>query len=807
MDRSLETQAERPSDVEVLRRPLSELRDLQCRLAQAEEAFRAAERRCEELTQAVTDYVFVVRMDGGRPVRTTHSPTCLGVTGYSQDEFESDPYLWFRMVREEDRWAVQDQADTILHRHEAHPLEHRIVRKDGAVRWVRNTPVLHYDPEGRLIAYQGLIEDITERKQAEEALRESEERYRSLYNNTPVMLHTIDHDGRIIEASNFWLEKLGYEREEVVGHSMMDFMTDLSRRYAKRVALPEFLENGSCKDVPYQFVRKGGQVMDTLMSAVAERDQTGKMIRSLAVLTDVTERRRAEKQLRLTQFSIDHASDTVFWIDSNGRFCYVNGAACEALGYTREELLRLGISDVIPDYTADRWSVDWALLREQGDFKFEACHRRKDGSTFPVEISANHVEFGDGEYNFIFARDISERKRAEEDRVLMESRLRQVQKMEAIGQLAGGVAHDFNNLLTAILGNVELMRDVLIEQPSKDPSILTALDQVEKAGLRAAALTRQLLSFSRRKVVAQEMLDPNRILVDLDSILRRLIGEHIALRIGGSSGLRPLWGDSSQIEQALLNLALNARDAMPSGGSLTIEAENVTLSDEPFSGWGTPRAGAHIMFSVKDTGCGMSKTVLERMFEPFFTTKPVGKGTGLGLSIVYGVVNQLSGGVAVESQPEQGTTFKLYLPAVDSSEWVAADKAQGDTPPGGHETILICEDEESVAQLTRQVLTRGGYTVLSATNGREAMELANRHTGPIDLLVTDVIMPEMNGRELAERLSAVRSGIEVLYVSGYTSDLIAQHGIQSERVHFLGKPFDRNGLLSLVRRVLDKRAG
>jgi len=396
----------------------------------------------------------------------------------------------------------------------------------------------------------------------------------------------------------------------------------------------------------------------------------------------------------------------------------------------------------------------------------------------------------------LLAQDFTHRKH-------LEAQLLQAQKMEAVGQLAGGVAHDFNNILTAILGNTELtLNQLQTPQPALPPA-LDGLRQIERSALRAAALTRQLLAFSRRQVVQPRVVDVRETLLEMQKMLGRVLTENITLELHCVSPTWPVRIDPGQLEQVITNLVVNARDAMPGGGTLTLQTRNATLDDEYVSAHPDAHPGPHALLIVSDTGSGMAATVLRRIFEPFFTTKPFGQGTGLGLAMVYGIVRQAGGHITVYSEPGQGSAFRVYLPAVVDA---SAERAPAPTPgalPVGTETILLCEDDEAVRELAALVLRNAGYTVLSADRGAKAVELAGNHDAPLDLLVTDVIMPDTNGKQLADLLCATRSNLRVLFISGYTADVIAHHGVLDVGVEFLEKPFTRQALLQRVRGVLD----
>ena len=431
----------------------------------------------------------------------------------------------------------------------------------------------------------------------------------------------------------------------------------------------------------------------------------------------------------------------------------------------------------------------------------ECARVRKDGTTVSVSVTASPVRGADGGVIGMskIARDLTAKRAAEQAHRRVEEQFRQVQKMEAVGRLAGGVAHDFNNLLTVILSYTELgIEDLKIGDPLRDDMI-----QIKQAAQRAAVLTTQLLAFSRQQVLQPRVVDLHQVVESMQEMLRRLLGEDVQLTVlGGGEHLGRVLADPGQIEQVVMNLVVNARDAMPDGGKLSIEIADIRLDADYIGGFSGVPPGDYVMLAVTDTGTGMDATTRARVFEPFFTTKPVGKGTGLGLSTVFGIVQQSGGYLGVYSEPGHGTTFKAYLPRTD--------RLQEDRPDSGRipvlqgdETILLVEDEEQVRIVACAILRRSGYHVLETSNGGEAYLVAVEYANPIHLLLTDVVMPRMNGRRLAEQLSALRPEMKVLFASGYTDDTIVHHGVLAAGVAFLQKPFTPDSLLRKVREVLD----
>ncbi|MGD0205890.1 MAG: ATP-binding protein, partial [Dehalococcoidia bacterium] len=478
-----------------------------------------------------------------------------------------------------------------------------------------------------------------------------------------------------------------------------------------------------------------------------------------------------------------------------GKLLTVNPALVAMLGYrTEAELLAANlITDLNPD--SDRGARLLRQYRQAGRLDgVEVEWKRKNGKLIAVRLSGRVIsgEPGASECFEVIAEDLGERRR-------LEGQLRQAQKMEAVGRLAGGVAHDFNNLLTIIMGYSQL----LLEKFGASDPLRRHVEAINQAGDRAAVLTRQLLAFSRRQVLALQVLDVNGVVANVGKLLRRLIGEDIDLVVEGK-GLGRVKADPGQMEQVVMNLAINARDAMPQGGRLTIETVDVELGEAYADNHFPVKPGPYVMLAVSDTGCGMDAETQAHIFEPFFTTKEQGKGTGLGLATVYGIVKQSGGYIWVYSDAGQGTTFKIYLPRVDEPAEVSGEKVVA-VAAGGTETVLLVEDQSEVRSLVREVLEANGYTVLEARNGEDALLVAEQHKGPIHLLLTDVVMPGMGGRELAEHLASSHREMKVLYASGYTDDAIVHHGVLEPGMAFLQKPFTPEALARKVRAVLDAR--
>jgi two-component system cell cycle sensor histidine kinase/response regulator CckA len=510
-----------------------------------------------------------------------------------------------------------------------------------------------------------------------------------------------------------------------------------------------------------------------------------------------------QEALRLTQYCVDHASVGIMRVGPDARILSVNNEICQLLGYTREELSSLGIADIDPNFTLEYWPINRRGLATRGHGAAESSYRRKDGALVPVEIITTYLQYEGSSFAILFVHDITDRKRVEDARVQLEQQLLQLQRMESIGRLASGVAHDFNNLITVIQGYCDLIEDAAAQgTPLRDE-----VGQIRLASQRAASLTRQLLTFSRRQALSPSVLTLNSLLAQMQPLLERLIGADILLRIALEPELHPVIADAAQLEQLIVNLVINARDAMPAGGVLVIETSNVERDTSAAGGRPDVPVGPCVLLTVTDTGVGMDEATQAQIFEPFFTTKDPGKGTGLGLALVYGIVKQSGGDIAVSSQPGRGSTFRILLPA---STGIASAPAAAPAPAaaaGGSETVLLVEDDALVRDLVRTVLHKQGYTVLEAAHGREAIAVAQQHAGSIDLLVTDVAIPQMSGRDLAGQLSQLYQQLKVLFLSGHADDAAVRYGLLTAGGELLAKPFSPVKLAGKVREVLDKARG
>ncbi len=621
----------------------------------------------------------------------------------------------------------------------------------------------------------------------------------------------IDPEGRQTEANRWFCKLIGWEPHELIGARMPFVYWPPEDAEHIQQALRKEAREPSADGVPLRFRRRDGEDLRVQARVHLLEVPSRKEPSWLVLIEDARGRQQAEEEhLRLLReraqladhlgLLLESTAEGIYGVDREGRCTFINRSAARRLGYSPGELLGKGIHALIhhtrPDgspYPEEDCPLCRPEAADQGGRRQADVFWARDGVSFPAECASHAIVQGGQRLGAVVSFvDISERVRLEEQ-------ARQSQKMEAIGRMAGGVAHDFNNLLTIISGYVELMLESLAQQ---DPVRENALE-IQRAAERASALTRQLLIFSRKQVVSQDLLPVNNVISDLKKMLCRVIGEDVecVTRLNPSAGY--VRADRSQYEQVILNLAVNARDAMPDGGTLILETTAVELDRAYVRTRPALKAGPYVLLQVSDTGCGMSQEVQAHIFEPFFTTKEQGKGTGLGLSTVYAIVKQNEGHIEVSSAPGQGTSFRIYLPRVSAPPASSSSKSPSLPPRSGKSTVLLVEDEDAVRRLIVMVLRWNGHTVLEAATASEAMTLCKEHPGPIDLLVTDVIMPQMNGRELADHLLRLRHDLKVLFISGYTGGVLGDRGVLEDATDFLPKPFTPDQLARKVADVLE----
>jgi two-component system cell cycle sensor histidine kinase/response regulator CckA len=611
---------------------------------------------------------------------------------------------------------------------------------------------------------------------------------------TDYAIFLLDPQGRVATWNTGAERIFGYTPAEAVGMPASRFFTpEQVEQGLPQRELWAAATDGRAGDDRW-LVRKDGTRIWVNGTLTALKNEAGDLRGFAKVCRDITEQKQAQEASARDALLLANVRDSVIVTDLEGVITYWNEGATRLFGWMAEEMLGRPLTDRLPE-EARAEAQDWmGRIRAGAEFEGECQDYHKDGSRIWIHARTSLIKDSGGRPIAIMglSHDISERRRLEEQ-------LHQSQKMEAIGQLAGGVAHDFNNLLCIINGYSDIVYSAL----RPDDPLRNLVDEIRKAGERSASLTRQLLAFSRKQVIVPKVLDLNEVVSEMGKLLLRAIGEDIELVLHLQPGLAPIHADPGQMEQVILNLAVNARDAMPQGGRLVVQTGNVELDEGYARRHAEVVAGPYVLLELRDTGCGMTPVVKAHLFEPFFTTKEVGKGTGLGLAVVHGVVSQSGGYIEVDSEPGRGTSFKIYLPRAQPTNHPTTSVAEVKVAPRGSETVLLVEDAQAVREVNRRILVRGGYAVLEACDGQEALRVAGQHRGPIHLLLTDVVMPAMGGRQLAEHLSGLHPSMKVLYVSGYPDDAVVEHGIREGEVHFLQKPFSPSVLTQKVRDVLD----
>jgi two-component system cell cycle sensor histidine kinase/response regulator CckA len=748
---------------------------------------RSAERERDRFFSLSAD-MFCIASLTGQFLRV--NPAFCTVLGYDVDELLAMPVL--ELIHPDDRPAAMEEAKALESGDASQRYENRLRCKDGSYKWLGWTVQSSGRQEGHIYA---VARDITEQKRAEERLRASEEWYRLLFDANPLPMWVYDIETLAFLAVNdAAVEHYGYSREEFFAMCITDIRPPDD--------VPKVLAAARAPDSPefaggvWQHRTKDGRTIsvEVVTHALTVLDRPAR----LTLAHDVTERRRAERQLRETndtlQTLIQASPLAIVTTDINGTVSEWNVAAERMFGWFAGDVL----GRAIPILPVEQLEDDLRRLSSSGEPSFtgyETRCARKDGTLVDVYVSTAVLRGIGGVQGTVWVMaDVTERK-------MVEEQLRQAQKMDAVGQLAGGVAHDFNNLLTVITSYGQFLLNAL---PEQDPRRSDA-HQITQAAARAASLTRQLLAFSRRQVLQPQVLDVNEVIGDMERLLRRVISEDISLVTQFDNTIGAVRADRGQIEQVVMNLVVNARDAMPTGGVLAITTRVVQLDAAYARRHSGVNPGRHVVFSVRDTGSGMDAATQQRIFEPFFTTKAKGKGTGLGLSTVYGIVRQSGGHIEVRSAPGRGTAFDIILPQVSATVPARGELPIGAALPRGTETVLVVEDEDAVRHIVRRVLEAQGYVIIEACDGNDALQTCARRGDDIDLVLTDVIMPGMGGRELARELGSLRPKLTILFMSGYNDDgeLAVSGGDLGSAV--LAKPFTSETLARQVREALDRR--
>lgn len=763
----------------------------------AEQELRDSEGRYRAVINAMHEGVVVYRPDGRIIDANRSASEILGVDHEHLIARANDDPGW-TIIHEDGSEFPPEQFPSVVAQRTGQP-QHRVImgaqRADGTVRWmsVNADPLLPVGggtPLGAVVT----LSDITERLHHERAMRDSEERLRSLAEHNPNTISMVDRTGTILYLNR---ATPGVQISQVLGTNVRDYI-DRDSQGPYLEALERVFADGRPGEVELRIRSPLGESM-WFLSSMGPLRSGGRIIAAVVTSIDITERRRDQEERRRFQNERETMFERmpigcILW-SRERRISYANPAAEQIFGFQPDGMN--GHGPELINFEEGMPEVSSYFERiEKGDMGLvaEMSNRAADGNEVHCEWHPTPLFTADGELTGIITMvmDISERSS-------LEDQLRQSQKMEAVGRLAGGIAHDFNNLLTAIMGYGELLESRI---PSTDQSS-GYVQQIKKAAKRAAALTYQLLAFSRKQVLQAQLLVVGDVITDLEPMLRRLIGEHITLKTDLEKDSWQVLADAGQLEQVVMNLVVNARDAMPTGGSLSITTRNRHLDAEMVRAYAEVPPGDYVIMVVSDTGEGMEDSVKKRIFEPFFTTKPEGKGTGLGLAVVFGVVRQSGGYIFVDSVPTKGSRFDVLLPRADKApEPFRHRDSTAQLAIRGTETILLVEDDEGVRGLAKDTLEASGYTVLAVSNGQEALEISEHYPKPIELLLTDVVMPGLGGREVAERVLKQRPAIKVLFMSGYTDDLVLTHGVAAGTAAFIEKPFAAPKLLGRIRKVL-----
>jgi two-component system cell cycle sensor histidine kinase/response regulator CckA len=696
-------------------------------------------------------------------------------------------------------WAALSRSEPLVS-----PGEYRMVRKDGTRFLCGISTAVLRNADGTLRGILATHRDISDRKRAEETLRASEERFRRMFQHSAAGMVLVSPNSCFLQVNEAFCNMLGYTESELMGKTFQNVTLPEDRPVSGELTRRVISGETEMFHFEKRYLRKNGTVVWGLVSSTLIRDAQNKPIHFVTLIQDITERKRAEQALRESEekhrILLEESPDPIFSFTPEGQYRYVNRAFASGVGKQVEEIAGRTIWDVFPKREADkRFASLTQVFRTGKEAVIEVRVPRADGDRHylttitPIKDTAGKVVSA-----ICSSKEITERKRAEEERTKLQLQLAHAQKMESIGRLASGVAHDFNNLLTVINGYSGLL---LQKTPLGDPWF-DGLTEIQRAGERAATLVRQLLAFSRKQALQPEILDLNATVRDLEKMLRRLVGEDVEVVVRLDPTAAPVLADRHQTEQVIMNLAVNALDAMPGGGTLTLETGQRRLEGVCGTCQQPIHPGTYTELTVRDTGTGMDQHTLEHLFEPFFTTKEVGKGTGLGLSTVQGIVIQSGGHVGVESEAGEGSAFHVYLPVAKfpAAEPCAVPVADS---VGGTETILLVEDQKEVLKFVAMVLAKYGYKVVQAQDPEEALRVCA--VQPVDLLVTDVVMPKMSGVELARHLRPSLPGLKAVFISGYSEATHEREWASLEGANFLQKPFAPRALAAKVREVLDRR--
>ena len=775
----------------------------------AEKALRESEERFHLAMDASKDGVYEWDLE---TLEIYYSPGWKRMLGYEPDELPDDFSVWETLTKPEDvekSWRVMNEL--VAGKRERFEVEFEMRHKKGHWIHVLSRSNLYKDSKGKPVRVVGTHVDITESKRQKERLELAESRYRKAQELGKVGNWEYD-----LRTAEFWGSD---EAKKIYGFdpdrdrfSAEEVKNRIPERNRVHRALMDLIEKGKPYDLEFDIVAEDTGKRKTMVSiAEMQMDDAGNPMKVSGVVQDITHRKQAENALenerRLLAAVFDNIEEAIVICDENGTLTRFNEAARKLHGperpimpdrwtechnlYREDGTTPLPLEE-IPLYRALRGehvrNAEIVVVPRNGAPRFLVCNGQSlidDAGRTIGAVAAMH--------------DDTHRRMAEMEREKLQAQLNQAQKLESVGRLAGGVAHDFNNMLGVILGHAELA----LMRTDENRDLHSGLKEIQKAAQRSADLTKQLLAFARKQTISPRRLDLNDTVENMLNMLRRLIGEDIDLTWKPAAHLWPVKMDPTQIDQILANLCVNARDAIAGVGGIVIETRKITFDAEYRGEHPDFVPGDFVLLAVGDDGCGMDRETLDNLFEPFFTTKEVGRGTGLGLATIYGIVKQNNGFIDVHSEPGRGSTFKIHLPRLFAEDEAAEDAPGKTTVASGDETILLVEDEPAILRMARTMLERRGYSVLSAPTPAEALEMAKNHSGTIDLLMTDVVMPEMNGRDLAEKIASLHPGIKRLFMSGYTADIIARQGVLDDGLAFIQKPFSMKALGDKLREILD----
>ncbi|MCB0224326.1 MAG: PAS domain S-box protein [Anaerolineae bacterium] len=722
------------------------------------------------------------------------------ILGYSAEEIGHDTESWISRIHPDDLNRALQEIDAAGQENRPYSQEYRFRQRDGSYKWMHDQGILFYDTQGNLEQVIGIFRDISERKQAEEALQQSEARYRAIVEDQTELICRSTPDQIITFVNDAYGRFFGRTPEELIGQSFLQ-LVPIENHQTIRDSHAGLTPENPVVTNEHQEFRGDGNLRWLHWADRGIFDQTGQLVEIQAVGRDITEQRQAQQQIAfqktLLECELEASPDGILIVSAEREWLYYNQRFVDMWGLPPEIVAARSSSATLPyirsllvEPEIVMAGIEHLLNHPTETNRVEL--RLKNGRIFD-RYSAPVVSTANENFGRLWSfRDITRERE-------LESRLLQSQKMEAIGQLAGGIAHDFNNILVPIIGYVELGMMSL----SPDDKLFGDLQHVREAAERAANLTQQILAFSRKQMLQMKVIDLNGLVVEFQQLFRSLIGEDIGLQMFLEPNLYPIKADKGQIEQVLLNLVVNARDAMPTGGALTLETANVYLDETYLKQYPGPQTPGHyVMLAISDTGNGMDSGTQQLIFDPFFTTKERSKGTGLGLATVFGIIKQHNGHIWVYSEPGKGATFKIYLPQTEEdTRKPVAPNLKTDLIYGTG-TILVVEDEEMVRKLVCETLVSHGYEVIEAPSPADGLRLAAEAKEAIHLLLTDVIMPDINGRELYQKVTTFQPEIKVLYMSGYTDNIILPHGVLDEGINFLQKPFTIHTLTSKVKQVL-----